>query len=56
MTADRYTFAALQARFGYWTSRASVLCILLWTIVGIMYLGGSFHDLFCAKHGAWPLV
>jgi len=56
MTVDRYKFAALEGRFGYWTSRAIVLCAILWTIIGIMYLGGTMHDLFCAEHGAWPLV
>jgi len=56
MTSDRFEFSMLEKRFGYWTSRAMILCVAVWSIVVLTRVGRLFHDTFCAQHGAWPVL
>ena len=56
MKSDRFYFSMLEQRFGYWTSRAIILCVAVWLIVALTRLGRFFHDMFCAQHGAWPVL
>ena len=56
MTSERFKFSIFEKRFGYWTSRALILCLAGWSIVILTRMGRLFHEMFCAQHGAWPVL
>ncbi len=56
MTIFRSKLASLEQRFGYWTSRALILFIVVALAVLGTRLGRLLHDLLCAEHGVWPTL
>ncbi len=56
MTIFRSKLASLEHRFGYWTSRALIVFLIVALAVLGTLFGRLLHNLFCAEHGLWPIL
>jgi hypothetical protein len=56
MNALKTRLRVVESRLGSRSSVGLVLLISVWSLVGLVEFGRQLHDLFCAEHGAWPLL